>query len=100
MVGTDLLMFTMTHPQTDGQTEQANREILQILHHFVNTTGSDWIQHLPMVEFSLNSTVHSSTNKTLFELIYSYLPWMFPLIVYDEDNSASMDFMENRMFVL
>ena len=31
MVGTDLLMSTTNHPQTDGQTERANRTILQIL---------------------------------------------------------------------
>jgi hypothetical protein len=100
MVGTDLLMSTTAHPQTDGQTERANREILQILRHFVNTTGSDWAQHLPMVEFALNSVVHSSTNKARFELVYSYLPPTFPPIVYDEDNPASMDFIENRMLAL
>jgi transposase InsO family protein len=100
MVGTDLLMSTTAHPQTDSQTERANREILQILHHFVNTTGSDWAQHLPTVEFALNSAVHNSMNKAPFELVYGYLPQTFPPIVYDEDNPASMDFIENRMLVL
>ena len=41
MVSTDLLMSTMNHLQTDGQTERANRTVLQILHNFVNTMGSD-----------------------------------------------------------
>ena len=100
MVGTDLLMSTTAHPQTDGQTERANRTVLQILRHFVNTVGSDWAQHLPTVEFALNSTIHSSTNKAPFEIIYGYLPRTFPPIVYDEDNPASMDFMENRMLAL
>ena len=97
MVGTDLMMSTTSHPQTDGQTERANRSILQILRHFVNLTGSDWAQHLPTVEFAINSAVSASTGKAPFELIYGYLPRTFPPIVYDEDNPASMNFIENRM---
>ena len=45
----------------------------------------------------MNSAIHSSTSKAPFEIIYGYLPRTFPPIVYDEDNSASMDFIENRM---
>ena len=97
MVGTDLMMSTTSHPQTDGQTERANRSILQILRHFVNLIGSDWAQHLPTVEFAINSAVSTSTGKAPFELIYGYLPRTFPPIVYDEDNPASMNFIENRM---
>src|SRR5438552_10218555 len=41
MVGTDLMMSIADHPQMDGQTEQMNRMIHQILRQFVNTNGSD-----------------------------------------------------------
>jgi transposase InsO family protein len=37
MVGTELMMSTMDHPQTDGRTERMNRTVLQSLRHFVNT---------------------------------------------------------------
>src|SRR5438046_10405902 len=84
MVGTDLLMSTTAHPQTDGQMERANRTVLQILRHFVNTVGSDWAQHLPTVEFGLNSTIHSSANTAQFAIIYVYLHRNFPTIVYAE----------------
>jgi hypothetical protein len=74
-----------------------NRTILQILRHFVNTNGSDWVQHLPTVEFAINSAVSRSTDRAPFELVYGYLPRSFPPIVFDQDNPASMDFIQNRM---
>ena len=97
MLGTDLLMSTTYHPQTDGQTERANRSILQILRHFVNVSGSNWAQNLSVVKFAINSAVSRSTGKSPFEIVYGYLPRTFPPIVPDEDNPASVDFVENRM---
>lgn len=97
MVGTDLMMSTTDHPQTDGQTERTNRTIIQILRAFVNQVGSDWAQHLAAVEFAVNSAVSRSTGKAPFEVIYGYLPRSFPPIAFDHDNPASMDFMEDRM---
>ena len=73
MVGTDLLMLTTAHPETDGQSERSNRTLLQILRHFVNTNGSDWAQHLSTVEFAINSAVFSSTDQAPFEVVYGYL---------------------------
>ena len=97
MIGTDLLMSTTAHPQTDGQSVRSNRTLLQILRHFVNNYGSDWAQHLPTVEFAINSSVSASTTKAPFELVYGYLPRSFPPIVFDPDNPASMNFLEHRM---
>src|SRR5438552_2178237 len=97
MIGTDLMMSTMNHPQTDGQTERMNHSVLQILRQFVNRNGSDWAQHLPTVEFAINSAISRSMGKTSFEVVYGYLPWSFPTVVFDPDNPASMQFMEDRM---
>ena len=90
-------MSTTAHPQTDGQSERSNRTLLQILRHFVNCYGSDWAQHLPTVEFTINSSVSKSTTRAPFELVYGYLPRSFPPIVFDPDNPASMNFLEQRM---
>jgi RNase H-like domain found in reverse transcriptase/Integrase zinc binding domain/Retrotransposon gag protein/Retroviral aspartyl protease/Reverse transcriptase (RNA-dependent DNA polymerase)/Chromo (CHRromatin Organisation MOdifier) domain/Zinc knuckle len=97
MVGTDLMMSTASHPQTDGQTERMNRSVIEILRHFVNVNGSDWAQHLSAVEFAVNSSISRSTGKAPFEVVYGYLPRTFPPIVEDIDNPASMDFLEGRM---
>jgi hypothetical protein len=64
---------------------------------YVNQVGSDWAQHLAAAEFAINSAVSRSTGKAPFEVVYGYLPRSFPPIVFDENNPASMDFLENRM---
>jgi transposase InsO family protein len=97
MVGTDLMMSTTDHPQTDGQMEKTNRTVLQTLRMYVNQVGSDWTQHLATVEFAINSAVSRSTGKAPFEIIYGFLPRSFPPIAFDQDNPASMNFMEDRM---
>jgi transposase InsO family protein len=78
MLGTDLLMSTRVHPQTDGQSERTNRTLLQILRNFVNRNGSNWAKFIGTVEFAINSAVNSSTDKAPFEIIYGYLPRTIP----------------------
>lgn len=61
-------MSATAHPQMDGQTERANRSVLQMLRHYVNNTGSDWAQHLSMVEFAMNSATSCWMEKAPFEV--------------------------------
>ena len=69
LLGTKLRPSTAYHPQTDGQTERANRTIVQML----RTTLEDdttWDEQLALVEHAYNSTVQASTGYTPFYLIY------------------------------
>lgn len=69
-LGTSLAMTTAHRPQGDGQTERANRQILEYLRHFVNAFGSDWDHHaaLALMEYALNSQVSTSTQSSAYEL--------------------------------
>jgi hypothetical protein len=67
-MGTRLRMSTADHPQTDGQTERANRTIKQMLRAFVNDRRDDWDELLPVLEFAYNDTVQASTGHTPFFL--------------------------------
>jgi hypothetical protein len=68
MLGTKLVMSTAYHPQTDGQTERANRTLEEMLRAYVNERQSDWDQHLSALELAYNSSVQASTGFTPFRL--------------------------------
>ena len=67
-MGTRLAMSTAFHPQTDGQTERANRSIEQMLRAIVSGPQTDWDEQLAMVEFAYNNSVQASTCQTPFFL--------------------------------
>ena len=54
---------TAFHPQTDGQTERANRVIGEVLRKSLNLVQDEWEEVLPGVELSLNTAVKRSLGK-------------------------------------
>ena len=65
---------TSFHPQTDGNTERVNRVMEDMLRHYVRADQTDWDSWLPMVEFAINNSWHSSINNTPFFLNYGRHP--------------------------
>jgi hypothetical protein len=68
--GTHLIHSSAYHPQTDGQTEQVNQIIEDMLCAFVLTDGPKWDKHLPLVEFSYNSSYQESIKMSPFKALY------------------------------
>ena len=66
--GTELKMSTPYHPETDGQTERANRTLLQMLRKFAVPAGNTWEEELPWLEFAYNDSEQSSTGFAPFFL--------------------------------
>ena len=66
LLGTKLNMSTARHPESDGQTERANRVIEDILRSFCQKFPKRWSSLLPLVEFAINNTQHVSTGFTPF----------------------------------
>ena len=62
--GTQLAMSTSYHPQTDGQTENVNRAVQDILRAYTSDTRRDWDRHLTAVEIAINTSRHASTGYT------------------------------------
>ena len=74
LMGSKLLMSTVFHPQMDGATERANRSIAQILRTVVSNDQRDWSDKCPMVEFTINSGINTTTGYAPFKLNYGYMP--------------------------
>jgi hypothetical protein len=74
VLGTKLALSTANHPQTDGQSERANRTVEEMLRSYVNEQQSDWDQHLTAVEFAYNSSIQASTGYSPFYLMHGHHP--------------------------
>ena len=90
-------MSTTYHPQTDGQTERANRTLEDMLRAFVNYRQDNWDECLPAAEFAYNNSIQASTGYTPFELDCGQAPIVPTSLlnqVSDPSNVASTeDFM-------
>ena len=67
-MGTKLSMSTAYHPQTDGQTERANRTIEQMLRTSLEFRHDKWVDYLDTIEFAYNNSRQASTGETPFFL--------------------------------
>ncbi|MCO5611276.1 hypothetical protein L7F22_065528 [Adiantum nelumboides] len=68
-MGTTLKFSSSFHPQTDGQSEEANSTVLDLLKCYVSEHKATWKHYLPLVEYAYNNTVHTSTGKVPFEIV-------------------------------
>ncbi|GJX49085.1 putative reverse transcriptase domain-containing protein [Tanacetum coccineum] len=69
-LGTRLDMSTAYHPQTDGQSERTIQTLEDMLRACVMDFGGSWDTHLPLIEFSYNSSYHTSIKCAPFEALY------------------------------
>jgi transposase InsO family protein len=72
-LGVKLLMSTVEHPQTDGQSEAMVKVVQKMIRPFT-ICGDDWEELLPTLKFAYNDTVQSTTEQTPFFLNYGRNP--------------------------
>ena len=89
--GTKLRMSTAYHPETDGQTEVLNRSLEQYLRAFVHHKPSLWFNFLPLAEWSYNTSKHSSTGLSPFQVIYGKVPPAIPQYVMGSSPNEVVD---------
>jgi hypothetical protein len=74
LTGTKLYMSSAFHPQTDGQTEAANRVIVMYLRCFTGDRPRQWLHWLPWAEYTYNTAYQSSLRDTPFHVVYGRDP--------------------------
>ena len=62
------------HPETDGQTENANKVMKNYLRAYVNYTQDNWVDYLSDAEFAANNHVNVSTGMTPFFADHGFHP--------------------------
>ena len=87
------------HPETDGQTKNANKVMKNYLRAYISHTQDDWVDHLPMAEFSANNHINESTGMTPFFADNSFHPrtGVEPPRVYQEAGRRAELLAADRM---
>ncbi|XP_021719307.1 uncharacterized protein LOC110686982 [Chenopodium quinoa] len=68
--GIKLAYSAVCHPQSNGQAEAANKQILNALKKRVEDQKSKWIEELPATLWSLRTTEKETMGHSPFELVY------------------------------
>ncbi|KAL0130261.1 hypothetical protein PUN28_002097 [Cardiocondyla obscurior] len=66
------IQTTAYHPETNGALERSHRTLAEYLRHYLNEEQTDWDEWLPYAMFTYNTTPHTSTGFTPFELVYGH----------------------------
>jgi hypothetical protein len=65
-------LSTTYHPRTDGQSERTIHVLEDLLRACILEIGSNWEDHLPLVEFIYNNNNNQATmGMTPYEALYS-----------------------------
>ncbi|KAL4186705.1 hypothetical protein AMTRI_Chr09g35340 [Amborella trichopoda] len=72
--GTSFKFSSAYHPQTDDQMKVVNRVVEMYLRCFTSNNPKEWVRWIAWAEYSYNTSIHSSTKKPPYEIVYSRLP--------------------------
>lgn len=72
--GTEFLLSSAYHPETDGQIEVVNRCLETYLRFMCSDKLKEWQAWLPLAKWWYNTHFHSSTRLTPYEVVYGQPP--------------------------
>lgn len=69
-LGVQTKFVSVVHPQANGQAESVNNIILKGLTKNLDDAKGFWVEPLPKILWSYNTTQHSTTKETPFSTVY------------------------------
>ncbi|KAL0130248.1 hypothetical protein PUN28_002086 [Cardiocondyla obscurior] len=66
------IQTTAYHPESNGALERSHRTLAEYLRHYINGDQTDWDEWVPYAMFAYNTTPHTATGYTPFELVYGH----------------------------
>jgi hypothetical protein len=66
----ELKFSTFFHPQMDGQSEQTNQILKDMLLACMLDFKGSWVQHLPLIKFAYNNSYQATTGMLPYEALY------------------------------
>jgi hypothetical protein len=68
------LHTTAYHPQSNGALERSHLTLKNYIRSFVDKDQNNWDEYIIYAQFTYNTTIHTTTNFTPYELIFSKKP--------------------------
>jgi len=75
-------MSSAYHPETDGQSEIANKSIITMLHSKLLKQGLDWLAAIPSVQIAITMGIDSSREAGPHTLCICFTPKFKKGVVY------------------
>jgi transposase InsO family protein len=66
------IQTTAFHPESNGSLERSYRVLAEYLRHYVQEDQTNWDEWIPYAVYVYNTTVHTATAYTSFELVYGF----------------------------
>lgn len=66
------LQTTPFHPETNGGLERSHRVLKEYLRHYINKDQTNWDEWIPYSVYAYNTSIHTATGYTPFELVYGF----------------------------
>ena len=66
------IQSTAFHLESQGSTETSHRVLAQYLPHYVKENQTNWDEWAPFAVCMYNTSEHSATGYTLFELVFGH----------------------------
>jgi len=70
LTNTDKVYTTAFHPECDGQVENFNKTLVNMLSFYTSRHQKDWDTHIPYVLHAYRTSEHASTKETPFYLMF------------------------------